>query len=60
MAKLNFGLMGVIIVGAFVVTWVDAYAIFKLRRVEERWGGWWAASLGASDRYRGLLLARAS
>ena len=38
LAKLDFGLMRVIIVGAFVVTWVGAYAIFKVRRVEERWG----------------------
>jgi nickel/cobalt transporter (NiCoT) family protein len=37
-ARLDFGLMGVIIVAAFVVTWVGAYAIFKVRRVEERWG----------------------
>src|SRR5713226_190281 len=37
-ARLDFGLMGVIIVAAFVITWVGAYAIFKIRRVEERWG----------------------
>src|SRR5579859_6937100 len=34
---LDFGILGLIIVGAFVVTWVGAFAIFKLRRVEERW-----------------------
>jgi high-affinity nickel-transport protein len=37
-ARLDFGLMGVIIVAAFVVTWIGAYAIFRVRRVEERWG----------------------
>jgi high-affinity nickel-transport protein len=36
-ANLDFGMMGFIIVGAFVVTWVGAFAIFKVRRVEERW-----------------------
>jgi nickel/cobalt transporter (NiCoT) family protein len=37
-ARIDFGLMGVIIVGAFVITWIGAYAIFRVRRVEERWG----------------------
>ncbi len=36
--RLDFANMGFIIVGAFVVTWVGAITIFKLRRVEERWG----------------------
>jgi nickel/cobalt transporter (NiCoT) family protein len=35
---LNFGSLGFVIVAAFVVTWVVAFAIFKVRRVEERWG----------------------
>ena len=35
--RLDFGTLGFIIVGAFVVTWVAAFAIFKVRRVEERW-----------------------
>ena len=35
---LNFGSLGFVIVGAFVVTWAAAFAIFKVRRVEERWG----------------------
>jgi high-affinity nickel permease len=30
--------MGFIIVGAFVLTWIVAFAVFRLRRVEERWG----------------------
>jgi nickel/cobalt transporter (NiCoT) family protein len=34
---LDFGTMGLFIVGAFVITWVAAFAVFKLRRVEERW-----------------------
>ncbi len=37
-ANLDFNVMGFIIVGTFVVTWVVALAVFKLRRVEERWG----------------------
>src|SRR5207302_5610969 len=37
-AGLNFGQLGFVIVGAFVVTWVAAFAIFKYRRIEERWG----------------------
>ena len=28
---------GFLIVGAFVLTWVIAFAVYKLRRVEERW-----------------------
>src|SRR2546425_279578 len=35
---LDFSNMGFIIVGAFVLTWVVAFALFRLRRVEERWG----------------------
>jgi high-affinity nickel-transport protein len=34
---LNFGSLGFVIVGAFVVTWVVAFTVFKVRRVEERW-----------------------
>ena len=35
---LNFANMGFIIVGAFVVVWLAAFTIYKVRRVEERWG----------------------
>ena len=35
---LSFGSLGFVIVGAFAVTWAAAFAIFKVRRVEERWG----------------------
>ncbi len=35
---LDFGSMGFVIVGAFVVAWAGAFLVFKLRRVEERWG----------------------
>ena len=35
---LDFGSLGFVIVAAFVVTWVAAFAIFKLRRVEQHWG----------------------
>ena len=34
---LDFGSLGFVIVGAFVATWALAFAVFKLRRVEERW-----------------------
>jgi high-affinity nickel-transport protein len=34
---LDFADMGFFIVGAFVLTWVLAFAIFKVRRVDERW-----------------------
>jgi nickel/cobalt transporter (NiCoT) family protein len=34
---LDFGSLGFVIVGAFVVTWAAAFTIFKVRRVEERW-----------------------
>jgi hypothetical protein len=27
-----------VIVGAFAVTWAVAFTVFKVRRVEERWG----------------------
>jgi high-affinity nickel-transport protein len=34
---LDFGSLGFVIVGAFVVTWAVAFTVFKVRRVEERW-----------------------
>ena len=37
LAHVDFGTIGLFIVGAFVVTWVAAFAVFKIRRVEERW-----------------------
>jgi len=36
--NLDFNKMGFIIVAAFVVTWLAAFTIWKLRRIEERWG----------------------
>jgi nickel/cobalt transporter (NiCoT) family protein len=35
--SLNFANMGFFIVGAFVATWIIAFAIFKVRKVDERW-----------------------
>jgi len=35
---LNFANMGLIIVGAFAVAWVGGFVLYKVRRVEERWG----------------------
>jgi high-affinity nickel-transport protein len=34
---LNFANMGFFIVGAFVATWIIAFTVFKVRRVDERW-----------------------
>jgi len=34
---LDFGTMGLVIVVAFVLTWLTAFVVFKVRRVEERW-----------------------
>jgi high-affinity nickel-transport protein len=31
------GKAGYVIVGAFVITWVGAFAIYKVRRIDERW-----------------------
>jgi high-affinity nickel-transport protein len=36
-AGFNLSSLGFVIVGSFVVAWVVAFAIFKTRRVEERW-----------------------
>jgi high-affinity nickel-transport protein len=36
-ARFQIGLAGFAIVGAFIVTWALAFAIFKLLRIEERW-----------------------
>jgi high-affinity nickel-transport protein len=36
-ANLDFGVLGFVIVAAFAVTWVVAFTVFKVRRVEERW-----------------------
>ncbi|HVA24989.1 MAG TPA: HoxN/HupN/NixA family nickel/cobalt transporter, partial [Chloroflexota bacterium] len=36
--RLNVANLGFVIVGAFVAAWVVSFAVFKLRRVEERWG----------------------
>lgn len=33
----NFNVMGFIIVVAFILTWLGAFAIWKTRRIEERW-----------------------
>jgi nickel/cobalt transporter (NiCoT) family protein len=35
---LSFETLGYVIVGTFVFTWVGSVVLFKLRRVEERWG----------------------
>jgi nickel/cobalt transporter (NiCoT) family protein len=37
--RLDFETLGFWIVATFVIAWAASIAIFKLRRVEERWGG---------------------
>ncbi|HEY2601807.1 MAG TPA: HoxN/HupN/NixA family nickel/cobalt transporter [Thermoleophilaceae bacterium] len=37
LGSLDFEILGYLIVGVFVVTWVAATAIWKLRHIEERW-----------------------
>jgi high-affinity nickel-transport protein len=36
-AGFDLGSLGYVIVGSFVVAWVVAFAVFRLRRIEERW-----------------------
>jgi nickel/cobalt transporter (NiCoT) family protein len=36
-AGFDLGSVGIVIVGAFVLTWLAAFIIFKVRRVEEQW-----------------------
>jgi nickel/cobalt transporter (NiCoT) family protein len=35
--SLDLGSLGLVIVLSFVVAWAVAFAVFKMRRVEERW-----------------------
>jgi len=39
LGDINFQTLGFFIVGAFVVTWIGSVVLFKVRRVEERYGG---------------------
>jgi len=36
--NLNFGSLGYLIVALFVLMWTASFAIWKLRRIEDRWG----------------------
>ncbi len=36
-AGLSFSSMGIIVVGAFVLTWVGALVVYRVRRIDERW-----------------------
>jgi high-affinity nickel-transport protein len=38
LGNVNFQTLGFFIVGAFVVTWIGSVVLFKVRRVEERYG----------------------
>jgi high-affinity nickel-transport protein len=35
--KLNFGIIGAIIVAAFIVSWAGAFLIYRSQHIEERW-----------------------
>jgi nickel/cobalt transporter (NiCoT) family protein len=37
LGSLDFEILGYVIVGLFVITWVVATAVWKLRRIEDRW-----------------------
>jgi high-affinity nickel-transport protein len=37
--RLNFETLGYLIVASFVLAWVASIAVFKWRRIEDRWGG---------------------
>jgi high-affinity nickel-transport protein len=37
LGSLDFEILGYVIVGLFVLTWVAATLIWKVRRIEERW-----------------------
>jgi high-affinity nickel-transport protein len=37
LGSLDFEILGYVIVGLFVLTWVVATAVWKLRRIEDRW-----------------------
>jgi high-affinity nickel-transport protein len=37
--RLDFETLGYGIVAVFLVAWVGSVALFRIRRVEERWGG---------------------
>jgi high-affinity nickel-transport protein len=47
-SRLELGSLGLVIAVAFVVVWALAFAYFKLRHVEERWGTEYAARRGLS------------
>jgi len=38
-AGMDLGVMGFVIVGAFVVTWAGAFVIYRTQHIEERWSG---------------------
>ena len=43
---LDFGTLGYGIVGLFVLTWALSFAVWKVRRIEERWGAYARHSTG--------------
>ena len=45
-AGLDLNLVGYAIVGLFVLTWVGAYAVWRLGRIEERWSGQTRSTVG--------------
>ena len=45
-AGLDLNMIGYAIVGLFVLTWVGAYALWRLGRIEERWSGQTRSTVG--------------
>jgi high-affinity nickel-transport protein len=39
LGQLDFGRIGYLVVGLFVLTWAFSVVLWKTRRIEERWGG---------------------
>jgi high-affinity nickel-transport protein len=35
--NLNFGIIGAIIVAAFIISWAGAFLIYRSQHIEERW-----------------------
>jgi nickel/cobalt transporter (NiCoT) family protein len=45
-AGLDLNMIGYAIVGLFILTWVGAYAVWRLGRIEERWSGQTRSTVG--------------
>jgi len=45
-AGVDLNMIGYAIVGLFMLTWVGAYAVWRLGRIEERWSGQTRSTVG--------------